>query len=244
MHLPPTTAPKGFDREETRARTAKLLEELAELQNLFYANGSRAMLIVLQGMDASGKDGLIRKVIGAFNPQGVQITSFKAPTKEELAHDFLWRVHQHTPPKGMIAVWNRSHWEDVLVTRVENLIDDKEAKRRLGHLNDFEALLTEAGTIVVKFYLHISEKEQASRFAERLTDPAKKWKYDADDTHKAKKWTAYREAYKDVFKSGQEAAAWHVVPADQNWYKEFLVAEKLHDVLRGLKMKYPAGPAA
>jgi PPK2 family polyphosphate:nucleotide phosphotransferase len=191
-------------------------------------------------MDASGKDGLIRKVIGAFNPQGVQVTSFKAPSAEEIAHDFLWRIHRHTPARGMIAVWNRSHYEDVLVTRVEGLITDAEAKRRFRHLNDFEALLTESGTMVLKFYLHISEEEQGKRFAERAELPEKRWKYDSDDARKASKWPAYRTAYADVFDHCQEAAPWHIVPADQNWYKEFLVAQALRDALVGMKLKYPA----
>lgn len=234
-----TTAPRSFDKEETKDKTAAILEELAELQNLLYADGTRSLLVVLQGMDASGKDGLIRKVIGAFNPQGVQVTSFKAPTAEELAHDFLWRIHHHTPAKGMIAVWNRSHYEDVLVTRVEHLIDDAEAKRRFEHLNDFEQLLVEAGTVVLKFYLHISPEEQAKRFAERETDPAKHWKYDADDARKATHWAAYRKAYTDVFAHTQQAAPWHIVPADQNWYKEYVVAKALRNALARLKLKYP-----
>lgn len=235
----PTTAPESFDKDKTRDKTLKLLGELAELQNLLYADGSRSLLVVLQGMDASGKDGLIRKVIGAFNPQGVQVTSFKAPTEEERAHDFLWRIHQHTPRRGMVAVWNRSHYEDVLVTRVEKLISDEEARRRFYHLNDFERLLTEAGTVVLKFYLHISPEEQAQRLAERQSDPAKHWKYDPDDSRKAKKMDAYQQAYADVFTHCQEAAPWHIVPADQNWYKEYVVAKTLRDALRELKLEFP-----
>ena len=235
----PTTAPDSFSKKETKENLAGLLEELAELQNLFYANGSRALLIVLQGMDASGKDGLIRKVIGAFNPQGVQVTSFKAPTAEERAHDYLWRLHRRTPAKGMIAVWNRSHYEDVLVTRVEKLISDAEAKRRFRHLNDFERLLAENGTTVLKFYLHISPEEQALRFKEREDDPTKHWKYDADDARKATLWPAYRAAYADVFANCQEAAPWHLVPADQNWYKEYVVALALRDALVALKLTFP-----
>lgn len=237
----PTTAPDSYKKAETKEKTAALLEELAELQNLFYANGSRALLVVLQGMDASGKDGVIRKVIGAFNPQGVNVTSFKAPTAPELRRDYLWRLHQQVPARGMIGVWNRSHYEDVLVTRVEKLIDDAEAKRRFRHLNDFETLLTETGTTVLKFYLHISEEEQAKRFAERQNDPTKHWKYDADDARKAKKWPAYREAYAGVFANCHEAAPWHIVPADQNWYKEYVIALALRDALVAMKLEYPEG---
>lgn len=236
----PTTAPDNFKKAETKEKTIALLEELAELQNLLYADGSRALLVVLQGMDASGKDGLIRKVIGAFNPQGVQVTSFKAPSEEERAHDYLWRLHRHTPARGIVGVWNRSHYEDVLVTRVEKLITDAEAKRRFRHLNDFEQLLTDTGTMVMKIYLHISPEEQAARFAEREIDPAKHWKYDADDARKATLWPAYRAAYADVFAYCHDAAPWHVVPADQNWYKEYVVAQALRDALVGMKLKYPA----
>ncbi len=236
----PTTAPDSVKKAETKEKTAALLEELAELQNMLYADNSRALLVVLQGMDASGKDGLIRKVIGAFNPQGVNVTSFKVPSDEERAHDYLWRLHRHTPARGMVGVWNRSHYEDVLVTRVEKLISDAEAKRRFRHLNDFEQLLTDEGTMILKFYLHISEEEQGKRFAERETDPTKRWKHDDSDRHKAQLWPAYRDAYADVFAHCAEAAPWHVVPADQNWYKEYVVAQALRDALVGLKLKFPA----
>ncbi len=235
----PTTAPEGAKKSDIKEKTLALHDELAELQNLFYADGSRGLLIVLQGMDASGKDGLIRKVIGAFNPQGVHVTSFKVPNEEERAHDYLWRLHRHTPARGMMAVWNRSHYEDVLVTRVEKIIDDAEAKRRFRHINDFEQLLTDSGTMVLKFYLHISPEEQAGRFAERETDPTKRWKYAADDAAKATKWPAYRAAYADVFDHCQDAAPWHIVPADQNWYKEYVVAQALRDALVGMKLHYP-----
>ncbi|MBC7447148.1 MAG: polyphosphate kinase [Hymenobacteraceae bacterium] len=235
----PTTAPDHFKKAETKEKTLALYEELAELQNLLYADNSRSLLVVLQGMDASGKDGLIRKVIGAFNPQGVIVTSFKVPSDEERAHDFLWRLHQHTPARGMVAVWNRSHYEDVLVTRVEKIIDDAEAKRRFRHLNDFEQLLTDAGTMVLKFYLHVSPDEQAARLAERQTDPAKLWKHDVSDAQKAAQRPAYQAAYADIFAHCQEAAPWHIVPADQNWYKEYLVAQALRDALVGMKLKFP-----
>ena len=235
----PTTAPDNFKKGETKEKTAALLEELAELQNMLYADNTRALVVVLQGMDASGKDGLIRKVVGAFNPQGVHVTSFKVPSDEERAHDFLWRIHQHTPVRGMVAVWNRSHYEDVLVTRVEKIIDDAEAKRRFRHLNGFEQLLTDAGTVVLKFYLHISLEEQAARFAERETDPTKHWKHDANDESKAAQRAAYQHAYADIFAHCQEAAPWHIVPADQNWYKEYVVAQALRDALVGMRLKYP-----
>ena len=234
-----TTAPDDLKKSAIKEKTTALLEELAELQNKLYADSSRALLVVLQGMDASGNDGLIRNVLGAFNPQGVAVTSFKVPSEEERAHDFLWRLHRHTPPRGMVAVWNRSHYEDVLVTRVERIIDDAEAKRRFRHLNDFEQLLTDAGTMVLKFYLHVSPEEQAVRLAERETDPMKHWKYDAGDTRKADQRADYQAAYADVFAHCQEAAPWHIVPADQNWYKEYVVALALRDALVGMKLQYP-----
>jgi PPK2 family polyphosphate:nucleotide phosphotransferase len=235
----PTTAPDGFKKADIKEKTLALLAELDELQNLLYADGSRSLLIVLQGMDASGKDGLIRHVIGAFNPQGVQVTSFKAPSSLERAHDYLWRLHQQTPARGMVAVWNRSHYEDVLVTRVEKWIDNAEAHRRFRHLNDFERLLTETGTTIVKCYLHVSPEEQAQRLAERVSNPAKHWKFDADDNRKATQRDAYLAAYADVFAHCQEVAPWHIVPADQNWYKEYVVASILRDTLAGLHLRFP-----
>jgi PPK2 family polyphosphate:nucleotide phosphotransferase len=234
-----TKAPKEFDKKETKELTAKLLVELDELQNLLYAESKHSILIVLQGLDASGKDGAIRKVFGQMNPQGVRVQSFKAPTEEELAHDFLWRIHRYAPEKGMIQIFNRSHYEDVLVTRVHGWCDDTTAARRFDAINNFEELLAlHNNTQILKFYLHISQDEQKERLEERVKDPTKEWKYNAKDKEEAKLWDKYMEMYEDVFVNCS-VMPWVVVPADQNWYKEYLLAKTLVDSLKGLDMKYP-----
>jgi PPK2 family polyphosphate:nucleotide phosphotransferase len=234
-----TKAPNDLDKKEIKEQTAVLLEELYDLQNLLYAESKHSLLIVLQGMDASGKDGVIRKVFGYLNPQGVQVKSFKVPTEEELSHDFLWRIHCHTPAKGMIQIFNRSHYEDVLVTRVHSWCDDATALKRFDAINDFEELLTlHNSTQVLKFYLHISKEEQAERLKEREEDPTKRWKYNAKDKEERKLWDNYIEMYEDVFVNCN-AVPWIVVPADQNWYKEYLITKVLVETLKGLNMKYP-----
>jgi len=234
-----TRAPKDFDKVATKAKTTAILQKLNELQNLLYAESKHAILVVIQGMDASGKDGVIRNVFGQFNPQGVTVKSFKVPTAEELSHDFLWRVHQAAPAKGMIQVFNRSQYEDILVTRVHGIIDDATAKKRMKAINDFEQLLTEHNsTQVLKFYLHVSPEEQQQRLKERLDDPAKQWKYNAKDFEEAKKWDAYMQMYEEAFDKCK-AVPWTIVPADQNWYKEYLIANTLLETLQGLDMKYP-----
>jgi PPK2 family polyphosphate:nucleotide phosphotransferase len=234
-----TKAPKEFDKKETKELTAKLLIELDELQNLLYAESKHSILIVLQGLDASGKDGAIRKVFGQMNPQGVRVQSFKAPTEEELAHDFLWRIHRYAPEKGMIQIFNRSHYEDVLVTRVHGWCDDTTAARRFDAINNFEELLAlHNNTQILKFYLHISQDEQKERLEERVKNPTKEWKYNAKDKEEAKLWDKYMEMYEDVFVNCS-VMPWVVVPADQNWYKEYLLAKTLVDSLKGLDMKYP-----
>lgn len=234
-----TRAPKNMDKAGTKEKTAAILEELDELQNLLYAEGRHSVLVVIQGMDASGKDGLIRNVLGNMNPQGVRVQSFKAPTAEELAHDFLWRIHRHSPDRGMVQVFNRSHYEDILVTRVHKWCDDETAKKRMKAINDFEQLLQEHNnTHILKFYLHISRDEQLSRLTERLKDPAKMWKYNQKDFDEAQLWDIYREMYEACFEECNKPE-WIIVPADQNWYKEYIVAKALRDLLKGLKMQYP-----
>ncbi|KAA2244614.1 polyphosphate kinase [Chitinophaga agrisoli] len=234
-----TNAPKKLDKDTTKAETKRLLEELDELQNLLYAQHKWSLLVVLQGMDASGKDGVVRNVLGQMNPLGVKVQPFKAPTEEELDHDFLWRIHQHTPRKGMIQVFNRSHYEDVLVQRVHKWIDEKTVYKRMDAINDFEKLLTEHNdTHILKFYLHVSEDEQTKRLEERTQDPRKMWKYNANDIKEAKLWKEYRKAYEDVFEHC-DYVPWHIVPADHNWYKEHIIAKTVRDTLKDLKMKYP-----
>ena len=237
-----TRAPKNFDKDATKAKTNKIIADLDELQNLLFAESKHSVLVVLQGMDASGKDGTIRDVFGQLNPQGVEVHSFKVPTAEELSHDFLWRVHLHAPAKGIIQIFNRSHYEDVLVTRVHNMIDDVTAKKRMRAINDFEKLLAEHNnTTILKFYLHVSEKEQAERLAERTADPKKEWKYNAKDLAEAKLRKQYIQMYEDCFEHCNDIP-WTIVPADQNWYKVHIIANALHQKLSELKMKYPTIP--
>lgn len=234
-----TRAPEELDKKTIKDETLAILTELDELQNLLYAESKHAVLVVLQGMDASGKDGLIRKVLGQMNPQGVQVRSFKVPTEEEAAHDFLWRIHNHTPQKGMIQVFNRSHYEDILVTRVHGWCDDETAKDRMRAINDFEWMLERHNqTHILKFYLHISSEEQQQRLNERLSNPSKMWKYNNKDFEEAKRWDNYRKVYEDCFEHCNDPE-WTIVPADQNWYKEYIVAKALRDLLKGLDMKYP-----
>ncbi len=234
-----TRAPKDWDKEETKLKTTGLLEKLDELQNLLFAESKHSVLVILQGMDASGKDGAIRKVFATLNPQGVRVQSFKVPTELELSHDFLWRIHAAVPPKGTIQIFNRSQYEDVLVTRVHKLIDDKTAKKRMKAINDFEQLLQEHNsTTILKFYLHISPEEQQQRLQERIHNASKQWKYNERDFEEAKLWDDYMAAYEDCFEHCNDVP-WTVVPADQNWYKEHVIANTLLKALEKLDMQYP-----
>lgn len=234
-----TRAPKDWDKAKTKAENEKLFVELDELQNLLYAGGEYSLLIILQGMDASGKDGLIKDVFSGMNPQGISVTSFKVPTKEEASHDFLWRVHKEAPAKGMIKIFNRSHYEEVLVTRAHNTMDDKTAKRCMRAINDFERLLRmHNNTIILKFYLHVSAEEQAERLKERMENPAKMWKYNAGDKVESALRDEYIKYYEEIFDYCHETD-WHIIPADQNWYKAHLVAKTVRDALEELDMKWP-----
>jgi PPK2 family polyphosphate:nucleotide phosphotransferase len=233
-----TRAPKGLDKDATKHNLVGLYQELDELQNLMYAEANHAVLVIIQGMDASGKDGLIRDVFGAMNPQGVNVQSFKVPTQEEAAHDFLWRIHKNTPQKGMIQVFNRSHYEDILVTRVHGWCDDETAKKRMKSINDFETLLENSNTHIIKLYLHVSPEEQMVRLQERIQVPQKMWKYNEADFAEAKFWDDYRKYYEEAFEKCNDVP-WHIIPADQNWYKSYQVALLLRDKLTSLNMKYP-----
>ncbi len=234
-----TRAPADLDKNVTKEKTQKILGELTELQNLLYAERKHSLLIIMQGMDASGKDGVVRNVLSRMNPQGVRVQSFKAPTEEELSHDFLWRIHEHTPASGMIQVFNRSHYEDILITRVHKWCDDDTAKKRVKAINDFEHLLQDHNnTHVIKFYLHISQKEQLERLNERLSDPTKMWKYNDRDFSESKLWDLYMKMYEDCFEHCNHPP-WTIVPSDQNWYKEYVIATKLRDLMAGLKMQFP-----
>jgi len=234
-----TRAPKELDKKEIKEASVVLHDRLNELQNILYAESKHAVLIIFQGMDASGKDGIIRNVLGKINPQGVQVASFKVPTEEEAAHDFLWRIHSKVPAKGMIQVFNRSHYEDVLITRVHGWCDDETARKRFEAINDFEQLLAKHNnTVIIKCYLHVSPEEQKERLQERLSDPTKHWKHNKKDVEEAKLWDRYMQMYEDAF-ANCNAIPWNIIPADQNWYKEYLVAKLLVDALEALDMHYP-----
>ena len=234
-----TRAPKGLDKEKTKKLTKTMLEEIDNLQNLMYAENKHSLLVIIQGMDASGKDGLIKDVFTAVNPQGIMVKSWKAPTSEELAHDFLWRIHQYVPVKGMIYVHNRSHYEDVLITRVHGWIDELTAKKRFEAINHFESMLTaNNNTTILKFYLHISHEEQLLRLEERMQIPEKMWKYNENDLKESELWDTYMNYYEDAFVNCNRIP-WHIIPADQNWYKNYLVAKKISETLKSFKMNFP-----
>jgi len=234
-----TRAPKDFDKDTTKKKTNEILNKLDDLQNLLFAESKHSVLIILQGLDASGKDGVIRNVFGQLNPQGVTVRSYKAPTAEELSHDFLWRIHDAAPAKGVIQIFNRSHYEDILITRVHEWCDDETAKKRMKAINDFEHLLeVHNNTHILKFYLHISPEEQKERLMERMKDPGKMWKYNEKDFEEAKLWDSYMKMYEDCFENCDKIP-WTIVPADQNWYKEYVIASAVYSLLKDLDMKYP-----
>ncbi len=234
-----TRAPKGLDKDKIKNITKGYLEEIDALQNLMYAEGRHSLLVIIQGMDASGKDGLTRDVFTSVNPQGIQVKSWKAPTPEELAHDFLWRIHQHTPAKGMIQLHNRSHYEDILITRVHSWIDDATARKRMKAINNFENHLIENNnTTILKFYLHISQEEQVARLNERMQIPEKMWKYNENDLKESALWDTYMKYYEDAF-ANCNSPEWTIVPSDQNWYKNYIVADIILKTLKGFKMKFP-----
>jgi PPK2 family polyphosphate:nucleotide phosphotransferase len=235
----PTTPPGKFKKEIVKKKIQELKLKLEELQNLVYAEGRHALLIVLQGMDASGKDGVVRNVFSAVNPMGCRVIAFKKPTELEMKHDFLWRVHAQVPEKGMIHIFNRSHYEDVVIQQVHKWVNEKTVKQRFAHINNFEKLLMESGTTVLKFYMHISKEEQLQRLEERLRDKTKMWKHNEADLQERELWSQYIKAYDDVFENCSQAAPWNIIPADKNWYKEYLIAQKVVETLEGFKIHYP-----
>ena len=228
------------DRDKAEKEFKKLRKELADLQHRFYSESKRKLLIVLQAMDAGGKDGTIRRLTQGINPQGVRVTSFKAPSKEELARDYLWRIHREVPGKGMIRIFNRSHYEDVLVVRVDNLAPEPVWQQRFEQINSFESLLHDTGTTILKFYLHISKDEQRQRFQDRIDDPTKNWKFSHEDLEKRKQWDDYMRAYEDALnRCTTPWAPWHAIPADQKWYRNLAIARVLHSTLTELDPQYP-----
>ena len=228
------------DKNQVREETIENLKRLRVLQEMFYAEGKRSLLIVLQATDTGGKDGTIRHVFRGVNPQGVQVTSFKQPSVEELSHDFLWRIHQHTPPKGYIGVFNRSHYEDVLVVRVKNIVPKKVWSKRYESINNFEESLVENGTAILKFFLHISKDRQKQRLEARRDDPDKQWKFSVDDIEKRALWDDYQKAYEDMLtKCNTEYAPWHIVPADNKGYRNFIISKTIANILEEMDPKFP-----
>lgn len=228
------------DRERAEADFKKLRRRIAELQFRLYSEGRQKLLVVLQAMDAGGKDSTIRRVFRGVNPQGVRVTSFKAPTKEELARDYLWRVHRAVPGKGMIGVFNRSHYEDVLIVRVDSLVPEAVWRRRYEQINEFEKLLADTGTRILKFYLHISKDEQKERMEDRLSDPTRHWKFSRDDLRKRAQWDSYQEAYQEALRlCSTDHAPWYAIPADQKWYRNLAIAAVLVATLEDMDPQFP-----
>lgn len=239
-HIPTETDGPFRGKEHGHAFTAHAISEMQSLQYRTYVEGKQSLLIVLQALDAGGKDGLIRKVLGQMNPQGCHTYPFKAPSSEELAHDFLWRIHAAAPAAGKVCIFNRSHYEDVLAVRVEKLVPKSVWKERFQLINNFEELLHHRGTRILKFYLHISPSEQLERFKDRLDDPAKHWKLNEGDYATRDQWDAYREAYQDVFeKCNSKHAPWYIIPADKKWYRDASVAAIVRNTLREMDPQLP-----
>lgn len=232
----------AFEGDKTAGQeaTKKLNKRLEALQELLYAEGKHKVLIVLQAMDTGGKDGVIRHVFDGVNPQGVKVASFKRPTPEELAHDYLWRVHKVTPATGEIVIFNRSHYEDVLVVRVHNLVPSDVWSRRYDQINAFERQLAEEGTTILKFFLHIDKDEQKERLQARLDDPEKRWKFAKGDLAERARWDDYQAAYEALLsRTSTPYAPWYIIPANRKWYRNLLISQVLVDALEGLQMRYP-----
>ena len=230
----------GWTKEAAGPALDEQLERLTDLQDRLWAEGKRAVLVVLQGIDAAGKDGTIKKVMTAFNPQGCPVTSFKVPSSEELAHDYLWRVHKAVPRRGEIGIFNRSHYEEVLIVRVHGLVPRSVWRSRYDEINAFEAHLAANGTTIVKFFLSISKDEQRKRFQARYDDPTKRWKFSMGDLDERKRWDDYQAAFDDALsKTSTDVAPWYVIPADRKWFRNLAVATILADTMAGLRPRYP-----
>ena len=230
----------GRDRDAAEAGLQEVLARLEDLQARLWAEAKHAVLVVMQGIDAAGKDGTIRVIAGAFNPQGTPVTSFKVPSPAELAHDYLWRVHRQVPGKGEIGIFNRSHYEEVLVVRVHELVPEARWRKRYGHIRDFERMLTDEGVTIVKFFLAIDKDEQRKRFQERVDDPAKRWKFSFGDLAERKRWDDYRAAFEEMLEeTSTPYAPWYLVPGNRNWLRNLAVGEILADTLDDLEPAYP-----
>lgn len=233
------------DKAEDKLQVDALAQRIGELQDILYAQRKHKILIVLQGMDTSGKDGTVRGVFGKIDPLGVGTVAFKAPTAVEKDHDYLWRVHQRVPGNGELTIFNRSHYEDVLITRVHDWIDDKECTRRYEHIRNFEKMLAETGTIILKFFIHISSEEQKQRLEERIADPDKHWKFDPNDLEERKYWAEYQRMYaRAINETDADHAPWYVIPADSKTHRNLAIASIVLETLQKLKLTYPAGNPA
>lgn len=228
------------DKEAGEERLKDLAKELRDFQEVFYADGSQRLLVVLQAMDTAGKDSTIRDVFGRMNPQGVRVTSFKSPTPRELAHDFLWRVHPNVPGDGQIGIFNRSHYEDVLIVRVDDIVPEARWRKRYGQIREFEELLVEEGTTIVKFFIHISKEEQKERLQARLDEADKHWKFHTSDLETRKKWDNYMAAYSEaISETSTQGAPWYVIPGDRKWHRKVLIAEIMVDLMAGMDLSFP-----
>ena len=232
------------DKDSAQPEVDKYIQRLHDLQYLMYAQNQRSLLIVLQGMDAAGKDGTISHVLAAMNPQGCRVYGFKAPSAEELAHDYLWRIHQAAPRKGCVAVFNRSHYEDVLIVRVHKLVPKEVWSRRYDEINAFEKELSNEGTHILKFYLHIDKEEQLARFRQRLDDPGRHWKISESDYAEREFWHEYQEAYEAaISKCSTTYAPWYIIPSNHKWFRNLAISQILVNTLESLNMKFPAPTA-
>ncbi len=230
----------GLEKEATKPRTKKRAKQIAELQERLYAGGRQAVLLLFQGLDASGKDGAIKKVLHYVDPIGFEMANFKAPSAEEKAHDYMWRVHQAVPRYGNIGVFNRSHYEAVLAERVLGLVSRKQCVERYAQINEFERMLIANGVVLLKFYLHLGREAQAERFRERLTLPKKKWKFATGDLEVRRQWDDYMVAYEDMLNAtSHNHARWHLVPADQKWYRDYVIADTVSRAMKALRLKWP-----
>lgn len=234
----PTRAPEGFEKADTKKKVDQLARRIGELQHILYAQQKHAMLVVFQGMDATGKDGVTRKVFSYCSPIGTYAIGFKKPTEEEFEHDFLWRIHKVTPRKGMIQIFNRSHYEDVLIQRVHRWIDEPRVDRRIRAINDFEALLqSENNTTILKFYMHISPDRQREKLQERIDDPKKNWKHNPGDWEELKLWNEYMHAYEDAI--NRSTIPWIIAPVDQRWYRDYFIATRIVEAMENMSLELP-----
>lgn len=239
-HVPTDAMGHYASKQDSHADLERHRERLDTLQEIFAASAQKSLLLVLQGMDTGGKDGTIRSIFSGVNPQGCQVTPFKVPTPLEMRHDFIWRAHRAVPPKGMIGIFNRSHYEDVLVVRVHKQISDKEAHRRMQEIVEWEQMLADNGVVILKIFLHISYEEQTRRLASRLDDARKHWKISDSDFTERKFWPDYQRAYQDMLgRTSQKDAPWFIIPSDHKWYRNVVISEILVHVLESLKLKYP-----